>query len=61
MKEPALETVSQIQGGLKQCSDMEPDGSVTMKLRLPDEAALHELAKMMAAFAGGGKSDGQGI
>ena len=54
-KEPEPETVSRIQNGLKDCSQTQPDGSVTMKLRLPDETSLSELAKMMAAFAGAGK------
>jgi superfamily II DNA or RNA helicase len=54
-KEPEPETVSQIQTGLRDCSRIEPDGSVTMNFKLPDEASLRELAQMMAAFAGAGK------
>ncbi|MDD5674995.1 MAG: DEAD/DEAH box helicase [Chitinivibrionales bacterium] len=51
-KEPSPETIAQMQFGLKQCSQTEPDGSLSLKLRLPDEASVNELARLMAAFAG---------
>jgi len=51
-KEPAPETIAQMQSGLKECTQTEPDGSVSIKLRLVDEASINELARAMAAFAG---------
>ena len=51
-KEPSPETVAHIQSGLKECAQTEPDGSVSIKLRLADESSLNELARAMAAFAG---------
>jgi hypothetical protein len=41
-----------MQSGLKECTQTEPDGSVSIKLRLVDEASINELARAMAAFAG---------
>lgn len=49
-KEPSAETVAQIQSGLRECTQAEPDGSISLKLRLPDEASINELARVMAQF-----------
>ncbi len=51
-KGPSPETIAQIQSGIKECIQTEPDGSTSIKLRLQDEASIDELARMMAAFAG---------
>ncbi|MBN1576701.1 MAG: DEAD/DEAH box helicase [Chitinispirillaceae bacterium] len=47
--------VEAVKAGLKDLVNEEPDGGVTMKLRLPDKAALDEIAKTMAMFGGAGK------
>lgn len=39
--------------GLADRVSEEPDGSVTLRLRLPDRAALEEIAKTMAMFGKG--------
>jgi superfamily II DNA/RNA helicase len=51
-KEPSPETIARMQSGLKECTQTEQDGSVSIKLRLADEASINELARAMAAFAG---------
>ena len=51
-KEPSPEAVAQVQSGLSKCTQTEANGSVSIKLRLPDEAAINNLARAMAAFAG---------
>jgi hypothetical protein len=50
-KEPSPEIITHIQSGLKECTQTESDGSVSIKLRLANEASVNELARMMAVFA----------
>jgi superfamily II DNA or RNA helicase len=52
VKEPSPEIISHIQSGLKECTQTESDGSVSIKLRLANEASVNELARIMAVFAG---------
>jgi superfamily II DNA or RNA helicase len=49
--EPTADLVRQVSNGLSECLQQEPDGTVSMKLRLPSTAAVEELAKTLAVFA----------
>jgi len=55
-------SVEAMKSGLDDLITEEIDGSVTMKLRLPDKAALEEIAKTMALFGGAERTvSGNGI
>jgi hypothetical protein len=50
-QEPAKEMVDTFKANLQGCMETEEDGSLSMKLRLPDSSALEGFAKALATFA----------
>lgn len=52
------EATSRIKAGLGECMEREQDGSLSLKLRLPDQSALDSLCEAVAGLvAAGGKAD----
>lgn len=52
---PEASAVEMVKAGLMDLVAEEPDGSFSMKLRLPDREALDDIAKVMARFISGQK------